>query len=160
RAILDLQSVHIPDVLAVVDDEFPLSAPMARRDGIRTALASPLVREGVALGAIFIRRDELRPFTERQIALLETFADQAVIAIEHARLFSELEQRNAELHESNHHVSEALEQQTATAEILRAIASSPTDPITLLDTVATTARRLVDCDSVRISELQGGVLVQ
>ena len=72
--------------------------------------------------------DEVRPFTEQQIALLETFADQAVIAIENARLFEELEQRNAELQESNRQVTEALEQQTATAEILRVIAASPTRP--------------------------------
>ena len=73
------------------------------------------------------------PFTEQQIALLETFADQAVIAIENARLFEELEQRNAELQESNRQVTEALEQQTATAEVLRVIASSPTQLERVLD---------------------------
>jgi len=67
------------------------------------------------------------PFTEREISLLETFADQAVIAIENARLFQELEQRNSDLQESNRQVTEALEQQTATAEVLRIIASSPSD---------------------------------
>ena len=88
----------------------------------------PLLREGVADRRLSMRRTEVRPFTEQQIALLETFADQAVIAIENARLFEELEQRNAELQESNRQVTEALEQQTATAEVLRVIASPRPQP--------------------------------
>jgi signal transduction histidine kinase len=101
-----------------------------------------LLREGVTIGAITSGRWEVRPFSDREIALLETFADQAVIAIENARLFEELERRNGELQESNRLVTESLEQQTATADILRGIALSPTDAQPVIEAIAGTAGRL------------------
>jgi GAF domain-containing protein len=111
RAIVDRQTIHVEDMAVEAGTEYPSS--IQAQTGTRTALATPLMREGTAIGAILIRRAEVRPFADKQIALLKTFADQAVIAIENVRLFQELK--------------ESLEQQTATSEILGVIASSPTD---------------------------------
>jgi len=119
RAVFERQTIHVHD-LAAEEDDFPEGSRDARRDGHRTTLATPLLREGVPIGAILIRRMEVRPFSEKQIALLGTFTDQAAIAIENARLFEAEQQRTREL-------SEALEQQTATSEVLRVISSSPGD---------------------------------
>src|SRR5262249_29552384 len=101
-------------------------------------------REGVPIGAIVIRRAEVQPFTDAQVALLQTFADQAVIAIENVRLFKELQEKNSALTEAHAQVSEALEQQTATSDILRVISSSPTDGQPVLHTVLRSAVALCD----------------
>jgi two-component system, NtrC family, sensor kinase len=85
RSILDKRTVHIADFQTQAD-EFPITSEYARRLGFRTGLYVPLMREGVAIGVIALRRVEARLFTERQVALLQTFADQAVIAIENTRL--------------------------------------------------------------------------
>jgi two-component system, NtrC family, sensor kinase len=119
RSLLDKRTLHIAD-LQTQTEEFPETSENARRWGFRAALQVPLMRNGVAIGTIALRRTEAHPFTERQIALLQTFADQAVIAIENARLLNELRQRTADLGES-------LEQQTATSEVLRVVSSSPGD---------------------------------
>src|SRR3712207_683224 len=97
RAYLERRSVHVPDVLTAVDDEYPDSKWGLRAMAHRTQLSVPLVRAGEAIGILALYRFEARPFSARQIALLEAFADQAVIAIDNARLFEELERRNADL---------------------------------------------------------------
>ncbi|MFB3106709.1 MAG: GAF domain-containing protein, partial [Pseudomonadales bacterium] len=151
RAILDRQVIHIEDLLSVTAQEFPATEADTKRTGMRTVLAAPLMRESQPIGAIFIRRTVVNPFTEKQISLLKTFADQAVIAIENVRLFKELQDRNRQL-------TEALEQQTATSEILGVIASSPTDVQPVLDVVAERAARLCDATDAIIDRVEGDVL--
>ena len=151
RSVIDRRTIHVHDLSAELDTEFPDAKPHAGLWGHRTTLAIPLLREGAPIGAIFIRRTEVRPFSEQQIALLETFADQAVIAIENVRLFKELEARNREL-------TEALEQQTATSEILRVISSSPTNLQPVMDAVAQNAARLCGATDAVIFRLDGDVL--
>ncbi len=150
RAVIDRQTIHVPDLRAAVD-EFPGAKTRGIAMGLRTVLSTPLLRDGVALGAIHIRRREMRPFSERQIRLLETFADQAVIAIENVRLFKELQDRNRDL-------TEALEQQTATSEILGVIASSPTDLKPVLDAVAANAARLCEARDAVVFRINDDVL--
>jgi GAF domain-containing protein/CheY-like chemotaxis protein len=150
RAAVDRQPVQVADLQAEAD-EFPVGAEVAREYGSRTALAVPLLRDGVALGALLIRRLEVRPFADKQVELLLSFADQAVIAIENARLFRELEARNRAL-------GEALEQQTVTADILKVISSSPTDTQPVFDAIAASAARLCDANDAQVLRVDGDVL--
>ncbi len=133
QAIGESRVVHVEDL-------FDGSAPAASREvamalGYRTLLCVPMLRDGVSIGAIAVARREQRPFTDRQIELVKTFADQAVIAIENVRLFNELQGRNRDL-------TEALEQQTATSEILRVISSSPSAVQPVFDAIVQSAVRL------------------
>src|SRR4030095_14233076 len=119
RSVLERRAVHVTDLQAEAE-EFPEGSAFAKRLGARTTLGVPLLREGMAVGTIQLRRAEANPFTDKQIELLQTFADQAVIAIENVRLFKELEARNTEL-------TETLARQMATGEVLRAISQAQTD---------------------------------
>jgi signal transduction histidine kinase len=141
RAVIDRKTIHVRDLTQALG-EYPETT--AARYGVQSALAVPLLREGVALGVIRISRTEIRPFTDKQIALLQTFADQAVIAIENVRLFKELEARTAEL-------TRSVEQLTALGEVGRAV-SSTLD----LDTVLTT----IVSRAVELSGLDGGVVFE
>ena len=108
RAIIDRQTIHIHDIEALIDTEYSDVKPIQKEIGQRTVLATPLLREGIAIGAIVIRRLYVLLFSDKQIALLKTFADQAVIAIENVRLFQELEEKNDQLEAANKHKSQFL----------------------------------------------------
>src|SRR5262245_27110745 len=147
RAALERRTVHIPDAQA--DPEYTYGARHV--DPIRSTLAVPMLKGDGLLGVIGIYRLEVKPFTDNQITLVETFADQAVIAIENVRLFDEVQARTEEL-------SESLQQQTATADVLKIISRSTFDLKSVLQTLVESAGRLCDADYATITRQKDGVL--
>jgi two-component system, NtrC family, sensor kinase len=148
RSIIDGQSIHVTD-LSIEKKEFPVGQELAQRMGHKSILASPLLRDDRAIGVITVRRDHVAPFSEKQIALVETFADQAVIAIENVRLFEEVQERTRELQES-------LEHQTATSEVLGVISRSPDQIQPVFDAIVATAQHLCESDDAHIFRLEDG----
>src|SRR4029434_6012222 len=118
-----------------------------------------LVKENTVAGTLAVRRADVRPFSNKEIELLKSFADQAVIAIENVRLFTELQEKNKALTQAHAQVSESLEQQTATSEILRVISSSPTNLQPVLDTIAANAARVCNADDAIVILPDGDDLV-
>ncbi|MEX2035401.1 MAG: GAF domain-containing protein, partial [Xanthobacteraceae bacterium] len=149
RTLLEGRAIHIPDVLA--DPEYT-STKAQQIGGFRAILGVPLLREGTAIGVFMIARRTPQPFTEKQIELVATFADQAVIAIENVRLFDEVQQRTQDL-------SEALEQQTATAEILQVISNSLTDTQPVFDAIVQSGLKLFPGSAISIALPQGDEVV-
>ena len=146
RTILHRKTTHVTDVLA--DSEYTM-AETAKKAGLRTALGVPLLREGNPIGVIILGRHAIQPFTDKQIELIETFADQAVIAIENVRLFDEVQARTRDL-------TESLQQQTATADVLKVISRSAFDLQTVLSALIESAARLCGADQGAITrEIDG-----
>jgi GAF domain-containing protein len=147
RSVIDRRLIHVEDLQAE-EAEYPEGSAFAKQLGHRTTLSVPLLREGVAIGNIQVRRDEVGPFSDKQVALLQIFADQAVIAIQNARLF-EAEQA------SKRELQETLDRQTATSEVLGVISRSPNDVQPVLDTIVATARRLCQAERAAVWRLEG-----
>jgi len=144
RAILEKRTIHLEDILQELDWHAPEVQAGVQRAGLRTIVAVPLLREQTAIGAIVIRRLEVRPFSEKQIRLLKTFADQAVIAIENVRLFTELQARTREL-------TRSVGQLTALGDVARAVGST-LDLETVLDTIVSRAIQLSGTDGGSVYE--------
>ena len=146
------QIIHIPDYRAepAYTERDPFVVTAVERFGTRTSLSVPMLKEGELVGAFSIYRTEVRPFSDKQIELIASFASQAVIAIENARLLNELRQRTTDL-------TELLEQQTATSEVLRVISSSPGDLDPVFAAMLENAVRICDASfgSMQLREGDG-----
>jgi transcriptional regulator with GAF, ATPase, and Fis domain len=140
-------TVHVADLAAesiYIEERDPVMVASVELGGIRTLLAVPMLKENELIGAFMIYRQEVRSFTDKQIALVSNFAAQAVIAIENTRLLNELRQRTDDLTERTAELTESLEQQTATSEVLQIISSSPGDLQPVFEAVLANATRLCD----------------
>src|SRR5262245_44168547 len=148
RVALEGKAVQILDIRE--DSEYKLTEPM-RQAGTRTLLGVPLLRQGVPIGVLLMIRRRVEPFTEKQIELITTFADQAVIAIENVRLFDEVQARTREL-------SESLERQTATSEVLEVISSSPTQVQPVFEAMVARAAELCQAHFSAVARFENGLL--
>jgi len=154
RAVLNHKSVHVPDIAALTPEDGYDSdwALTMLRLNCKSVMCSPLIRDSQAVGVLGVARGGLdgqpRPFSDREVTLMETFADQAVVAIQNARLFTELR-------DSNRTLKESLDQQSATADVLRAIASSPADLDVVLTAIAESAARLCAAPDVLVLRTDG-----
>ena len=144
RAVIDCVTLNYADLVPLLDTEYPDAREHQERFGFRAVLTVPLMREGSAIGVILLWRPEALAFTDKQVALVKTFADQAALAIENVRLFNE--------------TKEALDQQTAISEILRVISSSPTDVQPVLEAIADRAARLCDASVASMYLIDGNML--
>ena len=157
QAIRDRAPLNIAD--AHTDPRFPEAEhARARARGYRSRVVVPMLSRDQAIGAIGVTRREPGGFSDDEVALLQTFADQAVIAIENVRLFTELQEKNRALTHAHAQVTEALDQQTATSEILGVISSSPTDVRPVFETIASNARRLCNADSGAVYTYDGRLI--
>src|SRR6185295_9566058 len=142
RAYLDRELVHIEDIVPLLDTEFPDARELQARHGFRTVLSVPMIRDNAPIGVITLLRREVRAFAAAEIALVRTFADQAVIAIDNARNFND--------------TREALDQQTASAEVLQTISSSVADPAPVFDRILLACERLFGGDQLVVFLIDAG----
>src|SRR5262245_5493866 len=161
--LMSCRAIHENAIIQLPDTEPPGVLPpeglrLARLSGFRSVVAVPMRREGEPIGAILVGRPAVGAFPDEQIGLLQAFADQAVIAIENVRLFTELQEKNEALTQAHAQVSEALEQQTATSDVLRVISSSPTDVQPVFDSIAASALHLCNARLCTVFRFDGELI--
>jgi GAF domain-containing protein len=157
--ILGARFRQIEDIRAIeIDPAYVILRALVEYTDIRTVLFVPLRKEGALLGFISVNRPEVRPFSDKEIALLENFAAQAVIAMENARLLTELRQRTDELARRNSEYGERIEQQSATIDVLKAMSASPGDAQPVFQAIVERARAFCNADNANLALVDGGVL--
>ena len=161
RMVATRNVVHIADLAAdeCYIERTPASVAAVELAGIRTVLVVPMMKENELVGCVTVYRQEVRPFADKQIELVQNFASQAVIAIENARLLNELRQRTADLSQRTADLTESLEQQTATSDVLRVISSSPADIQPVLETIGERAEKLCNAE-ISVVSIVDGVLIR